>query len=271
MHFRFPDFALHAIPVTHEKRTEPSEHAVNAITIENCTVRYRDVTVFSGLSATVPKGKITSIIGPNGAGKTTLILAILGLTVYTGRISFYTERKRIRFAYAPQNLDLPVDATVTVSDLFAVLLQTRPVFYGYERTLKAVVDEHLSLVGFDPTKANRKIRSLSGGELERIMLAASLAQKPDILILDEPVAGVDMAGEKLFEEVITNVHRRFGMTIIMISHDIATVRRCSDHVLCLNHGIVCEGTPEHALNPESIGLLFNTPALYPHRHEHKEH
>ncbi|MBI4976610.1 MAG: metal ABC transporter ATP-binding protein [Spirochaetes bacterium] len=244
-----------------------SDSKTTAIFIKDVSVSYRDVTVFSHLSATVPRGKITSIIGPNGAGKTSLILAILDLIRYEGIISFYTDRRSVRFAYAPQKLDLPGDATVTVKDLFAVLLQRRPLMFGYEHALQKAKEEHLALVGLNASMFPRKIRSLSGGERQRVMLAASLAQSPDILILDEPVAGVDVAGEKLFEEIITGVHRRFGLTIIMISHDLSTVRRNSHHVLCLNHGIVCEGPPELALNPDTIERLFNKPALYVHHHD----
>jgi zinc transport system ATP-binding protein len=149
----------------------------------------------------------------------------------------------------------------TVWELFAAYLDRRPIFFGPTRRLRREVGAALSSVGLDGY-AKRKIVALSGGELQRVLLAVSLSHLPDILLLDEPAAGVDIAGGDLFDNLILSLNRDRGITIVMISHDLNAVNRASDHVICLNRGIICEGPPDHALTPESLTKLFGNPALY---------
>lgn len=234
-----------------------------AITIDKLNVTFGNRSLFTNLCATIPAHKVTSIIGPNGAGKTTLILAILGFVEYQGNISFYTARNQIRFGYVPQRMNLPADSTVSVKDLFAIYTQQMPVFVRYNRHSVAKAQEHLAQVGLTGY-LDRKIVTLSGGEFQRVMLAVSMSQRPNILILDEPAAGVDVAGGELFDRLLKGINQNAQMTIVMISHDLAAVSQCSDHVICLNRKVVCEGPPEKTLTAEALNEVFSHPALYTH-------
>jgi zinc transport system ATP-binding protein len=232
-----------------------------AVRVQDLSVRFNDLTVFEKLSVSIPRGKVTSVIGPNGAGKTTLIHALLGFVDCEGRIEFFKPKKDIRLGYVPQRLSVPQDMPATVWELFAAYLERRPIFFGPTRRLRRAVGVALSSVGLDGY-AGRKIVALSGGELQRVLLAVSLSHSPDILLLDEPAAGVDIAGGDLFDNLILSLNRDQGITIVMVSHDLNAVNRASDHVICLNRGIICEGPPDHALTPESLTKLFGNPALY---------
>jgi zinc transport system ATP-binding protein len=236
-----------------------------AIKIENLRIKFGVEPLFTNLCATVPAQQVTAIIGPNGAGKTTLILAILGFVEYEGTITFYTARRLIRFGYVPQRLNLPVDSTLSVKDLFAIFLQKTPVFLRYDRQTTAKAAEYLALVGLNGY-LHRKLVTLSGGEFQRVMLAVNMSQNPDILILDEPAAGVDIAGGELFDRLLKDLQQTYKMTILMISHDLTAVNQCADHVICLNRHLVCEGPPEKALTAENLSQLFHNPALYAHHH-----
>jgi len=233
----------------------------SAVRVQDLSVRFNDLTVFEKLSVSVPKGKITSVIGPNGAGKTTLIHALLGFVNYEGEIYFFKPKKDIRLGYVPQRLSFPPDMPATVRELFAAYLERRPIFLGPTKRLRRAVDMALSSVGLDGY-AERNIVTLSGGELQRVLLAVTLSNPPDILLLDEPAAGVDVAGGDLFDNLILSINQDHDITIVMVSHDLNAVNRASDHVICLNRGIICEGPPEHALTPESLTKLFGNPALY---------
>ncbi len=232
-----------------------------AVRAQDLGVRFNDLTVFEHLCVSIPRGRITSVIGPNGAGKTTLIDALLGFVPYQGRIEFFKPMAGLRLGYVPQRLSVPADMPATVWELFAAYLERRPIFLGPGKRLRRTVGDALTSVGLEGY-GDRKIVALSGGELQRVLLAVSLSHLPDILLLDEPAAGVDIAGGDLFDNLILALNRDRGITIVMVSHDLNAVSRASDHVICLNRGIVCEGPPEHALTPESLAKLFGNPALY---------
>jgi zinc transport system ATP-binding protein len=232
-----------------------------AVRIQDLNVRFNDLTVFENLSVSIPKGQVTSVIGPNGAGKTTLIHALLGFVAYEGKIDFCKPREHIRMGYVPQRLSVPPDMPATVWELFAAYLERRPIFLGPTRRLRRTVAAALSSVGLDNYE-DRKIVSLSGGELQRVLLAVSLSHLPDIMLLDEPAAGIDIAAGDLLDTLLLSLARDRGITVVMISHDLNAVNRASDHVICLNRGILCEGPPEHALTPETLARLFGNPAIY---------
>ncbi len=230
--------------------------ALPALCFEDVTVTRGGISILDAVSATVPLGSCTAIIGPNGAGKTTLLLALLGELSFQGRISFPGYGgKRPRIGYVPQRLNFDRGLPLTVSEFLALGFQTRPLWFGVsaarqkkaEATLNQVRAGHL---------IQRRLGALSGGELQRVLLALALQQEPDLLVLDEPAAGVDFQGEYIFCELLDNLRLHQGFTQLMVSHDLPTVTHHATHVICLNHQVAAEGPPRQVLTPASLSAIF---------------
>ena len=217
--------------------------------------RYRNKSVLEDINLAIYPGKITTLIGPNGAGKTTLIKAILGLeTPDSGRI----ERKRgLRIGYMPQKLH--IDPTLPLTTLRFLQLACRT-----EQTcLKG-----LARAGI-PHLAHSPVQTLSGGEMQRALLARALLREPELLILDEPVQGVDIIGQESFYQLICELRDELGCAIVMVSHDLHLVMSATDNVVCLNQHICCHGNPEQVSNnPAFLQLFGDKTAIYTHDHDH---
>src|SRR5262249_34513353 len=173
--------------------------------------------VLAGVTARLLRGQITAVIGPNGSGKTTLLRAILGEVPYAGRIRFHCGHDHSRPApehvgYVPQKLSLPADLPLTVLDLFALALQRRPLFLGVRPWVRKRTRELLERV-WKPELIDRPVAKLSGGELQRVLLALAVEPRPELLLLDEPAAGVDAAHQEKFYDLIARLNREDGVTI----------------------------------------------------------
>lgn len=208
----------------------------------------------------VRPAEIVTIIGPNGAGKSTLVRCMLGLEPLTsGRI---IRRKDLRVGYVPQRFPLTANVPLDVRRLMLLTLTAS----------EAEIDAALEETGI----ANRKtasVASLSGGELQRVLLARALLRKPEILVLDEPVQAVDFIGEARLYELIAEIRKRHGCGILMVSHDLHMVMAESDHVVCLNGHVCCEGGPEKVQGDPEFAKLFGPAAgrviaAYTHHHDH---
>lgn len=241
----------------------------DAVKTNNLSIRFGTFSLFNHLNVAIPKGRITSLIGPNGAGKTSFLLALLGFIPYEGEIAFFKPRARMRFGYVPQRIQLPQDATLTVIDFFALHLQTRPLIFGAAIETKIKTKDALAETGLTGYE-KKKLVHLSGGEAQRVALAAALLSDPDILILDEAQSGVDKNGEELFERVVERKAKENALTVLMVSHDLHAVKGISDYVICVNREFVCAGEPEKTLTPEIIDRAFGHPAFYTHEHNHNE-
>ncbi len=230
-------------------------------------VRLRDVNVQFGTNHVVQnvnldlhKDCITTLIGPNGAGKTTLVRVVLGLIKpTTGNV---WQQPGLSIGYMPQKLHIDRTFPLTVKRF----LQTARI--RNEDTmisaLEAVSAEHL---------LTHSMHDLSGGETQRIMLARALLREPQLLVLDEPVQGVDINGQVELYNLIGQIRKQRGCGVLMISHDLHLVMSSTDHVICLNRHICCSGHPEHVSNDPSFIDLFgqqgaNSFALYSHHHNH---
>ncbi|MBR2364117.1 MAG: metal ABC transporter ATP-binding protein [Lentisphaeria bacterium] len=228
-----------------------------AVKIEEVSVKLGGVNILENVCFHVPQGVCTAIVGPNGAGKTTLVKALLGDVTHTGKILFRQKNredfseKRPVFGYVPQRLQFDRLLPLTVMEFLACSFCFRPVFFGISRSFRSMAEEYLNEVDCIRVK-DRKLGALSGGELQRVLLALALMRKPEILILDEPAAGVDFKGEKLCCELLEMFRKKQNFTQIMVSHDLSTVAAHAAHVVCINHQVYAEGDPEKVLTSRAL-------------------
>ncbi|HEY5764457.1 MAG TPA: metal ABC transporter ATP-binding protein [Candidatus Deferrimicrobiaceae bacterium] len=242
----------------------------HTLEIRDLTVRAQGAEILSGIDADIRCGEVTALVGPNGAGKTTLLLAILGQVPYSGTIRFCREEEHgqgsPRIGYVPQRLDFDRSTPMTVLDFFALSFQRYPVLLGHSKASRASALESLSRGGAAHL-LSRPLGKLSGGELQRVLLSRALRDQPDILLLDEPVSGVDLAGEELFCEFLAQIHRESRFSLLLVSHDLSVVTAHADRVICLNRSIVCQGATTETLTPENLSALYGSGArLFSHGH-----
>jgi zinc transport system ATP-binding protein len=244
----------------------------HTLEIRGLTVRLGGNEVLSGIDADVRCGEVTALVGPNGAGKTTLLKAILGMVPYEGSIRFCRSeehgRGRPRIGYVPQRLDIDRDVPMTVLDFFCLSAQRWPVAFGHSRAARRGAEESLARAGAS-NLLMKPLGRLSGGELQRVLLALALRGRPDILLLDEPVSGVDVAGEELFCDFLGQVHSESGFCLLLVSHDLSVVTRHADRVICLDRRIVCQGATTEVLTPDTLSAMYGRdPHLLRHSHAH---
>ena len=248
------------------EKSEKSAFPPSAVELKDVQIRLGDTLIVDQVNARIPLGESTAIVGPNGAGKTSLTLAILGQVPFKGSIVFphCANPRRPRFGFVPQKLQFDRDMPMTVLDFLLSGMQLRPIFLGYSRKHKKRVMDMLEEVECSQL-ANRSFGALSGGEIQRVLLAQALLQDPEILVLDEPTAGVDFKGGHICCELLNRIRGYRHFTQLMISHDLATVAAHATHVICLNHRVVAQGEPHNVLTHqvliETFGLHLGIPNL----------
>lgn len=213
--------------------------------ISNISVKRGSKQILKDVSIHIHCGKLTVIIGKNGAGKSTLLKSILGEMPHEGSITFKNknnEEKKIKIGYVPQKLDLE-NSPITVYDMVASFSSNKPTFLFKSKKLYEKIKEHLKDFGAD-NLIDRKVNRLSGGELQRVMLGMAMMSKPDLLILDEPISGIDKNGKEQFYKKIYDLKKSNDMAIILVSHDFEYVKKYADDVILLNQVIEKEGTPD---------------------------
>ena len=206
-------------------------------------------------------GDLTAIIGPNGAGKTTLLKAVLGEIEHSGSLKFLnpdgqTNTKPI-IGYVPQHLNFDLSTPMSVADLFAASISPRPVWLGHNKKTLKEIEASLEKVKM-AYAINRKIGALSGGELQRVLLALALRPVPNILLLDEPVSGIDQAGTEMFYQTISQLRKDYDMAIVLVSHDLSLLSKYADRVILIKKEIQCQGTPEYVFSHETTKELMGT-------------
>lgn len=228
------------------------------------SVHFREVsvtaeggTILESISATVPAGGCTCIVGPNGAGKTTLVLAFLGQIPYQGSIRTEPSASEgpPRIGYVPQRLMFDRGMPLTVEEFLVMGRQWRPLWLGTGRPALTRARELLESVEARHL-ASRKVGALSGGELQRVLLALALEQDPDVLVLDEPAAGLDYKGEHLLCELLERLRGQRGFTQIMVTHDLGLVSHHATHAILLNRRLIAEGSPKEILTPERLAAAY---------------
>lgn len=224
--------------------------SADLITIRNLHVTLGDKQILRGINAGLNRGKITALIGLNGSGKTTLLKAILKEVPYTGEIKFHcghdhTQPLPHHIGYVPQKLAIDAKLPLTVRDLFALALQKRPLFLGISKHTNAIMKQLLERVWAPLEILDRLVEKLSPGQLQRVLLALALYPEPELLLLDEPAAGVDFLHEEKFYDLISRLNAEFRVTIVLVSHELSLVTRHAHHVLCLRDGTIhCQGPPQ---------------------------
>lgn len=237
-----------------------SEHCgLCRIEVDHVSVVAQGDTLLKDVCLHLHCGQLTALVGPNGAGKTTLVRALLSQIPYSGHIRHMDEHERVlrsvRTGYVPQQLPFDKMMPVTVTDFIAASLSHRPVWTGVSKKTRAQVAEALSLAQAEHLHG-RMLGQLSGGELQRVLLAMALTPTPDLLILDEPVSGVDQNGLCLFLDTVEQLKRHRHLAILLISHDWSLVRQYADEMVLLNKTVLCEGSPETVFGCETFREAF---------------
>ena len=227
--------------------------------IEDFGVKVGRLTIFDHVNIHVNCGQLTALIGPNGAGKSTLLKAILGEVPHTGKLK-YMDAKGKRtghplIGYVPQYLRFDVSAPTSVMDIFMACLSRKPVWLWPGKSLRGRVERNLQRVRAAHLM-DRRLGALSGGELQRVLLALALDPMPDLLLLDEPVSGVDQNGLELFYEIVAELREKEDMAIILISHDLNMVARHADQVVLMDKGVISVGTPEEVFGDSRTQKIF---------------
>ena len=227
--------------------------------IQDLSVKIAGDAILSGVDLHVHCGEMVALIGPNGAGKSTLLKAILGQRDYDGVISFSIPGQRSRKAkigYVPQSPSFDPGDPVTVADLFACCMSKRPAFLGLSKAMREKMLGCLERVHGEDL-IDKRVGTLSGGELQRVLLALALEPLPNILLLDEPLSGVDVEGMETLMEMLDEIRQSYDLSILMTTHDFAMLPRYADQVVLINHGIACQGSPVEVLGSEAFRQVFN--------------
>ena len=227
--------------------------------IQNLSVRYGAEEALSGVNLHMHCGQIVALIGPNGAGKSTLIHAILGQQAYTGSITFHGpdgREQKLRIGYVPQSPNFAKGDPISVLDLFCCCIGKRPAFLRPRAAMREKVLQCLSNVDAE-SLIDRRVGALSGGELQRVLLALVLEPMPNMLILDEPLSGVDVEGMALLMDMLDGIRKKFDLSILMTTHDFSMLEKYADRVVLLRERVLCEGTPEQVLSSDAFAEVFH--------------
>ena len=229
------------------------------VILKDAGYRQNDKWLVKGVSLKVEKGKIVTLIGPNGSGKSTTAKIALGIfKKIEGEVEKYTNK----IGYVPQKISIDWTLPLRVYDFLTLT----------ENISEVAIDEALSLTGVIHLK-NKNLGNLSGGEFQRVLLARAISKKPELLVLDEPVQGVDFTGEIALYELIKKISDQLNCGILLISHDLHTVMSATDHVVCLNGHVCCSGSPIDVAKNNEYKALFGEQASqiltrYEHKHDH---
>lgn len=237
----------------------------SVLEVKNLSVALDGSQILKDISFSVNEGDVVAIIGPNGAGKSVLLKTILGILPHQGTIAWRGDTK---IGYVPQKFNFDKATPFTVREFF--LLHERKFLWaggGADTKIK----EALAQVELPDSIMNQRIGTLSGGQLQRALIAWALFHKPNVLLFDEPTAGVDVGGEETIYNLLHSLQDRWGITIILVSHELNIVFRYATSVLCLNGRLVCSGVPEETLTPEQLRALYGDSTYYHHLHEYHNH
>jgi len=243
------------------------------VEIQDLHVNIAGHEILRGVNMRVPAGEVVALIWPNGSGKTTLLRSMLGLQkTSAGRISLFGKPDihagLPRIGYVPQRITLESSFILSVREFLALRCrETRNWFWRKQSDIDSILRKSLAEFGIDAL-LDRPVTQLSGGQLQRVLIAFSLLRQPELLLLDEPTAGVDTPGEQSFYELIDQIHAQHHLSVILVSHDLSMVYRHASWVYALNGVVCCEGSPEQVMNAESLKQAYGIHVSPYHHHHH---
>ena len=227
--------------------------------IQNLGVTIGNDSILKDVTMHIHCGELVALIGPNGAGKSTLLKAILGQIAHEGTISFSVpgqRNRKVKIGYVPQSPTFDPGDPITVCDLFACCMSKRPAFLGVGKKMRAKVLQCLGRVQAEGL-IDKRMGNLSGGELQRVLLALALEPLPNVLILDEPLSGVDVEGMHSLMDMLDEIRKTYDLCILMTTHDFSMLPRYADQVVLIDHGIKIQGTPETVLASPEFHQAFH--------------
>ena len=233
---------------------------------DSCCLRVQDLSVTIGndkilqdISLHVHCGQMIALIGPNGAGKSTFLKAVLGQQDYDGVIAFSAPGQRGRkpkIGYVPQSPSFDPGDPISVADLLVCCMSSRPAFLGLSKAMREKILECLSRVHAEDL-IDKRVGTLSGGELQRVLLALALEPIPNILILDEPLSGVDVEGQGGLMDMVDEIRKTYDLSILMTTHDFSVLERYADQVVLMDKSILAMGSPKEVLQSDAFRQVFH--------------
>lgn len=231
-------------------------------------IKMKDIGVKAGKSVIIEHvnlhihcGRLTVIIGRNGAGKSTLIKAVLGEIRHSGTIEFRDMRNRsiqdLRIGYVPQHLNIEKNTPTSVYDMFASYISNVPVFFRKSRSLEQRIRNSLELFQAQDL-VDKQLCDLSGGELQRVLLSIACKPVPNLLLLDEPVSGIDQNGMELFYHNLAMLKKNYDLAMVLVSHDLDFVEKYADSVILLDRTVLKEGTPKQVFTSDAFKEIFGS-------------
>lgn len=227
--------------------------------VQNMSVTIGGKRILDDVTMHIHCGQLVALIGPNGAGKSTFLKAILGQRDYEGVISFAIPGQRsrkMRIGYVPQSPAFDLGDPVSVADLFVCCMSKRPAFLGIRGKMRDKILECLDRVHATDL-IDKRVGTLSGGELQRVLLALALEPIPNILILDEPLSGVDVEGMTTLMDMLDELRQTYDLSILMTTHDFSMLERYADQVVLIDHRVVKSGSPSQVLSSDEFRQVFH--------------
>lgn len=224
--------------------------------VENLDVRREGETVLEDVGFELKKGEVLAVLGPNGSGKSTLLKVLLGILPYEGRVEW--TGKDLKISYLPDNLS---------PQKFREIPMSMEEFFGFKGVPREKAGEALKMVGLEEKLLSRNPGNLSSGQFQRMLVAWSLADDPEILLFDEPTTGVDVGGEETIYSLLERFWKERGLTIILVTHEVNVIYSLATNVLCLRKKNLCYGPPEEVLTPERLRELYGSKVRF---YDHKK-
>ncbi len=233
---------------------------LHCIKVHHFGVTMEHQVILQDINLHIHCGKLNVIIGKNGAGKSTLIKAMLDEIPHEGKITYQYQvggfqNKQLKIGYVPQSLNIDKNTPVSVYDFMAAYMSNVPVFFKKSKKVRERIEEALRVLEASDC-IDKQLCNLSGGQLQRVLISLALTEEPQLLLLDEPVAGIDKNGMDLFYETIDNLKKHYDLAIILVSHDLEYVAKYADEVILLDTRVLKRGTTQEVFHSEEFRSVF---------------